>query len=414
VTRSDPPIAVLDRLRRLAKRTVPAPLLDRIEPVVSALPDRIGVRINPQKYAEMPPGPPQPLVLEGGSVRLIIGPTNTAGQGFHWARAVDALPDHAALSIGFVDEKGFRFPVHRAVPSLRAVRSVDWQRAEFSAIAASATHVLIESARPLFGPLFRGDIVREVRALRRRGVRVAVVAHGSDVRDVRAHQRREPHSPYAHPELVPDAADLDAAAARTRATLARLGVPLFGSTPSVAFDLPTAAWLPVVIDPERWATDAPVLERPVPVVVHAPSHAGVKGSEVADQVLARLQAEGAIVYRRLAAATHDEVRRAFREADIVVDSLRMGGYGAAACEAMAAGRLVLSYINDYSRGVVEGTIGEQPPIGQADVVTLEQSLRSALADRAGARALAARGPAFVRRGHDGRASAAALAAFLRS
>lgn len=402
----------LESVRLLAKRLLPSSVVDRIEPYVSVLPDRIGARVNAAKYAEIPAGPSDPLVVGEAAVRLIVGPNNTAGQAFHWARAVSEQPDRAAISLVHTADEGFRFAAHREVPGLLASRSSDWQRAEFAAITAQATHVLIESAQPLFGPLFRGDVVREVRALQRHGVRVAIVAHGSDVRDVRAHIAREPLSPYARRELVPDADVLDAAAARTRSALARLGVPLFGSTPSVQFDLPSARWLPVVVDPDAWAVDTVPLLTERPVVVHAPSHAGVKGSEVADEVLGRLHQQGLIEYRRLTGIPHAEIRDAYRSADIVVDSLRMGGYGVSACEAMAAGRLVLSYVNDFSRATVETHLGQPVPIWPADADSLEPAVLAVLADRERARELAARGPGFVRRGHDGRASAAALAAFL--
>lgn len=406
-------MSVLERMRLLAKRILPVSVIDRVDPYVSMLPDRIAARFNAVKYAEIPPGPPEPLVVGEAPVRLIVGPNNTAGQAYHWARAVSAQPGRAAISLVHTVDEGFRFAAHREVPGLLASRSSDWQRSEFAAVTAQATHVLIESAQPLFGPLFRGNVVREVRALQRHGVKVAIVAHGSDVRDVRAHVAREPLSPYSCRELVPDAEVLDAAAAYTRKMLSRIGVPLFGSTPSVQFDLPTARWLPVVVDPDAWKVDTLPLLTERPVVVHAPSHAGVKGSEVADEVLGRLHGQGLIKYRRLTGVAHAEIRDVYRNADIVVDSLRMGGYGVGACEAMAAGRLVLSYVNDFSRATVEAQLGQPVPIWPADAVSLESQLLAVLADREKARDLAARGPGFVRRGHDGRASAAVLAPFLQ-
>lgn len=406
-------MSVLERMRLLAKRILPVSVIDRVDQYVSMLPDRVAARINAAKYAEIPPGPPEPLVVGEATVRLIVGPSNTAGQAYHWARAVNAQPGRAAISLAHTGSEGFHFSAHREVPGLLASRSSDWQRSEFAAVTSQATHVLIESAQPLFGPLFRGDIVREVRALQRHGVKVAIVAHGSDVRDVRAHVAREPLSPYARRELVPEAGVLDAAAARTRQMLSRIDVPLFGSTPSVQFDLPSARWLPVVIDPDLWQVDTVPLLTERPLVVHAPSHAGVKGSEAADEVLGRLDAERLIKYRRLTGVAHAEIRDVYRNADIVVDSLRMGGYGVGACEAMAAGRLVLSYVNDFSRATVEAQLGQPVPIWPADAVSLESQLLAVLADRERARDLAAQGPGFVRHGHDGRASAAVLAPFLQ-
>jgi len=400
--------------RAFAKRLLPLSAIKFIERYVDALPDRVGKLLNPPKYADLPAGPARPLLVGAGTARLVVGPLNTAGQAYHWAHAVELRTEHAALSLVVDSPDGFGFAAHRVVPQLRADRSSDWQRAEFRAIVSQATHVLIESAQPLFGPLFGRDIERQTRALHNHGVRVAIVAHGSDVRDVEAHRAREPHSPYGDPQLVPEAAELDASAACTRAAIARLGVPLFGSTPGVQFDLPTAVWLPVVVDPDGWAADFAPLDSAVPVVVHAPSRAGLKGSEVADDVLGRLHREGLIEYRRLDHASHSEVRVAYRAADIVVDSLRMGGYGVGACEAMAAGRLVLSHVNLHARLAVEAVMGEQPPIWPADVGTLEVAVRAVLADREAARALAARGPAFVRLAHDGRASATVLESFLGS
>lgn len=401
-------------LSAAAQRVLPASVLSVVEPRLSALPDRIGARLNPAKYAAMPEGPAQPLVLGEGDARLVIGVLNVAGQAYHWARAVESRPDRSALSLVVDSPDGFRFAAHRSVPRLRAFGSSDWRRAEFAAIVDQATHVIIESAHPLFGPLFRRDIVREVRALRRHGIRVAIVAHGSDVRDVRAHLAREPHSPFGSAALVPNARELDRAAARARRAIEVLQVPVFGSTPGVQLDLPQATWLPVAIDPDAWATEREPMGAAVPVVVHAPSRAGFKGSEVADEVLGRLHREGVIDYRRVDGVTHGDMAAVYESADIVIDSLRMGGYGVAACEAMAAGRLVLSYVNERSREVVAASAGEQPPIWPADAASLESAVRAVLDDRDAARDFAARGPAFVRRWHDGRASADALESFLAS
>ena len=41
------------------------------------------------------------------------------------------------------------------------------------------------------------------------------------------------------------------------------------STPDLLLDLPGAVWLPVVVDTELWRPGPPVLEREVPVVLHA-------------------------------------------------------------------------------------------------------------------------------------------------
>ncbi|MDO9590301.1 MAG: hypothetical protein Q7J04_04080, partial [Microcella sp.] len=136
------------------------------------------------------------------------------------------------------------------------------------------------------------------------------------------------------------------------------------------------------------------------------------GSDVVDTVLSRLVDEGLVRYERIAMAAHEQVRDAYRRADIMVDSLRMGGYGAAACEAMAAGRVVISNAADDYRRQLREQYGIELPIVQADPTTLEQVLRAAIADRVTTRATAAQGPAYVTALHDGRESARVILAAL--
>ena len=68
---------------------------------------------------------------------------------------------------------------------------------------------------------------------------------------------------------------------------------------STSRELAMPTWLPVVVDVDRWATDQPLLEREVPVVLHAPSRASLKGSSHVDAAMSALDAAGLIEYRRL-------------------------------------------------------------------------------------------------------------------
>src|SRR5690606_40172359 len=110
------------------------------------------------------------------------------------------------------------------------------------------------------------------------------------------------------------------------------------STPDLLLDAPRAVWLPVVVDPQRWRSENPVLTRARPVVVHVPSNPWLKGSDVVDAELTRLAERGVVDYRRVSGIASAEMPAVLAEADIVVDQLRMGLYGVAACEAMAGGR----------------------------------------------------------------------------
>jgi hypothetical protein len=100
------------------------------------------------------------------------------------------------------------------------------------------------------------------------------------------------------------------------------------------------------------------------------------------------------------------------DADIVVDQLRIGLYGVAACEALAAGRLVVSYVGSVVRERVRSLTGREVPIIEADPDSLADVLTDLLSDRAAAAERAAAGPAFVAELHDGRHSAVALTDWL--
>ena len=79
---------------------------------------------------------------------------------------------------------------------------------------------------------------------------------------------------------------------------------------------------------------------------------------------------------------------------------------------MAAGRVVVSHVADFSRETVLAATSQRLPIVQARAAELETVLRGLLDDREAARATAALGPDFVRAVHDGRRSAQVLGPFL--
>jgi hypothetical protein len=343
-------------------------------------------------------------------VRLLVGPTNSAGQGWGWARScADHVPGVGARAfavrrreLGFPDDYGVA-PSHYGHPT--------WQRRHEDYVAASFTHVLIEAMRPLFGTRHGRDAAGDIAGLRRAGLEPALVMHGSEIRLPSAHSLREPWSPFGDDDL---SRRLEAQAGRFQAYARTFDGPVFVSTPDLLADLPSATWLPVVIEPDRWATPDEPLRRRRPVVVHAPSNPRFKGSQVVDMVLDALASRGLVEYRRLEAVPNDAMPRVVADADIVVDQLVMGLYGVAACEAMAAGRVVVSYVGDRVRTEVRRDAGREVPIVEADPSTLADVLHAVLDDRDAARQMAGQGPDFVRGLHDGRRSASLLRPWLTS
>ena len=353
--------------------------------------------------------PPPPVDVPSSPTRLFIAPANYAGQGWAWARAAERIPGVGARNMA--PASGYGFPADCSVPRT-VLASIPWQRRQWAAIEGF-THVIVEAELPLL-PGRGATAGREIRMLRERGIRVATLCHGSDIRGPEAHAARDPWSPFRG-DGYPGLATLEELVDRNQALLRALdaeGVPAFVSTPDLLVDVPWATWLPVVVDADEWGGGEPPLERPVPLVVHAPSNGALKGTDLIEPVLHGLAQEGRIRYRAAAGLDRAAMRQLYRSADIVLDQFRLGIYGVATCEALAAGRGVISHVSAQTRAAAETASGLELPVIESTADTLESALLDVLADRDGPREVAARGPAFVRHLHDGRASALALTRFL--
>ena len=339
------------------------------------------------------------------SVRVAIGPVDEVNQAWLWARSLEAShPDLAATSfrVGSI-----RRPVDIVVPTAVSVRSHDWQRA-FGHFLQTRTHVLNESARPMLGRLLGVDAFRELAWLRDAGVATAMIFHGSDIRDPDAHIRREQWSPFLDKRVPRRLLRRRAAVTRRRAIGS--GMPLFVTTPDLREDLPSARWCPVVIDPERWHR-SPDTSGP-PLVVHAPSSGPMKGTAHVTDRMRALEQAGAIRYREVSGVSPDQMRSVFADADIVLDQFLIGSYGVAACEAMAAGAVVVAHVSEAVRREVAEASGHDLPVVEATPETLTEVVRVLASSPTERAARGVEGQAFVRAVHDGRFSSAVLGDFL--
>jgi glycosyltransferase involved in cell wall biosynthesis len=175
---------------------------------------------------------------------------------------------------------------------------------------------------------------------------------------------------------------------------ARAGARIVGSYDAIRW-VPDAEVVPPGIDLREY-TPVPPPGRDRPVVVHAPSSRRRKGTEHVIAACEQLPVELEIVE----GLHHDEARRRYENADIVVDQLNAGWYGLFAIEAMALGKPVVTFLHDEAVARTEEALGVRVPVVSATADTLVERLRPLVESAEERRRIGTESRAYVERVHD--------------
>ena len=174
----------------------------------------------------------------------------------------------------------------------------------------------------------------------------------------------------------------------------RAGAQIVGSYDALRW-VPEAEVVPPGVDLAQYPERPPARDER-PVILHAPSSRRRKGTELVIEAAAGLDAELALVE----GLPHDEARRHYEDADIVVDQLNAGWYGLFAVEAMALGKPVVSALHEESVRRTEEALGIEVPIVRATKENLREVLARLVADPEERRRIGAASRAYVERVHD--------------
>ena len=248
--------------------------------------------------------------------------------------------------------------------------------------------------------------LRDLPLLHRRGKTIAVTFQGDDAR-----QAHGPDVPPTRRRLADEVgngyytAAGDALKRRTIATFDRYADRIFYLNPDLGDFLPSrATFVPYAsVDPAEWQPREPAPLPARPTIIHAPSHRGVKGTERVIEAVSQLQGEGVpFDFRLIEGLTRAEARRAYEEADLVVDQLLVGWYGGLAVELMALGKPVVCFIDEETaRRHAPRELVDELPVVRASAADLTDVLRGLLTERSAEYpGLAERARAFVERWHD--------------
>lgn len=131
-----------------------------------------------------------------------------------------------------------------------------------------------------------------------------------------------------------------------------------------------------------------------PVVVHAPSNRGSKGSNWIIEAANKLKDR--IDFVLVENKSQDEAIEIYKTADIIIDQISVGAYGVFAIECMALGKPVLSYISDEVKNSLPNTC----PIQNIEPDTIYDVLNKLSCNPELRRSIGLQGRKYVEEYHD--------------
>ena len=233
---------------------------------------------------------------------------------------------------------------------------------------------------------------RDLFALRRRGKRVLMHYWGSDVR---------PRSRSVLGRTEPRRAR------RLRRVATDVRTALVGDAELASYVQPFFAEVATVrqaIELDAYAPAPPREETTVPLVVHAPSRAMLKGTPAVLAAVEQLRQRHRFEFQLVENTPHQQALETYRRADVIVDQLTIGTHGLFAVEAMALAKPTICYLDPQWRGGYPAEL----PLVSATEQTIADVLAELLGDARRRRQLGDAGRAYVERHHDARVVARGL------
>lgn len=148
-----------------------------------------------------------------------------------------------------------------------------------------------------------------------------------------------------------------------------------------------------------------------PHIVHSPSVKIGKGSNVIIKILEELKSEYDFSFTLIHDVSRNEALKLVEQSDIFIDQVIVGGYGMAACEAMAFGKPVINFILPE---VFEAGLSSDCPIVNANPDNLKETLKLLLDNAVLRNEIGKKSRLFVEKHNDADSIAASMVKIYRS
>ena len=323
----------------------------------------------------------------GKPLRVVHLPVNIGGMAWGLAQAQKTLGMHAEVVV--LERNYLDYPVDRVIfPDQarargnlrypRLLREVMHLRSRFDVFHFDFGTSLIDRWK-------KGKPLLDLPWYKKKG-KIAVTYNGCDARQQDLTVRRYPFSACPQESCYPAicGAELDELKRKRIERFDRYADVIFAVSPDLLPFLPARALhLPCAIPHwERIETLPFRLPARALRVVHAPTNRAAKGSDLIVRALTRLKAEvgDRLEFTLIENLPNHEALKLYAEADLIIDQILIGWYGAFAVEAMKMGKPVMAFLRDEDLGFVHPRMAAQcrEAVLVADPADIEDRLRTVL------------------------------------
>lgn len=355
-----------------------------------------------------------------GGLRVLHGPVNIGNQPWALSRAERRLGLRSELVVA--SGNWLQFPADKVLSRDGASLWGRIRRVLFG-LAAPLNHDVIHYyfarlyALPDTLVLDEGWRSRlalaEVGLARLLGRRLVMTLQGCDVRIAEHSQARNAWTMCAEGRC-PFVATCLSSQDRKRLAAIRHLLPLmdavFYVNPELGHEVPDGRFLPYANVEIDAFTAQPPSDKGRPLIVHAPTNGGIKGSPYILAALERLKDRYDFDLEIVENRPHAEAMEIYRRADLAIDQINAGWYGGFAVEMMAMAKPVVCSIRQADLRFVPGEMVRDLPVYDVRPERLAEDIASVLDRRSEWRERGLASRAFVERWHHPDRIAARMAA----
>lgn len=132
------------------------------------------------------------------------------------------------------------------------------------------------------------------------------------------------------------------------------------------------------------------------LIVHAPSSPEIKGTKHILEAIEELKQKYDFDFKLVQGMAHEEAKKVYQKADIIIDQILCGSYGLFSIEAMAMGKPVICWISEH----IKETYPEELPIISANPDNIKEKIEYMINNRDMLNEIGQAGRKYVEKYHD--------------